>query len=106
MNLHFTNQASHEEIKSDEEVTCKRALELLHRLTAPKSTLIMRLPSGLGLDFELQQDGLLTVEFYEKEISNASVSMEVAERIVKRAFEIKRDGAKELYADLIKNWNF
>jgi hypothetical protein len=107
MNVHFTNRGNGEQIDSEKKPTYEEALELLRRLTAPDSTLIMQLPSGVGLDFFVQKDGLLTVEFYSKDLSNASsITREAAEQIVKRAFEGKSGSTKDIYADLISEWNF
>ena len=74
-----------EEINSDKKPTCEEALGFFHRLTAPDSTLIMQLPSGVGLDFLMLADGLFEVEFYTgspSDASNASVTRETAEQIV------------------------
>jgi len=86
--------------------TYEEALGLLRRLTAPNSTLIMQLPSGMGLDFAVEDNGLLQVEFYSDDLSNASVTMKTAEQIVKRAFEERHGKTKNIYTDLISDWNF
>jgi len=109
MSIHFTNPVSGKEVNSDKELTYEEALEFLHCLTVPSSTLIMELPSGMGLDFEVQANGLLTVEFYDDDpsnASNASVTMKTAEQIIKRAFGDVSGKTKDIYADLILNWNF
>jgi hypothetical protein len=79
-------------------------LALLSKLTTPNCTLITKLPSGLGLDFEVQKDGRLWVEFYADELSGAFVTMAVAEEILKRAFHNGDKNIKATYADLILKW--
>jgi hypothetical protein len=109
MNIYFDNPATGEKIDSPNKPTCEEALGLLRRLTAPSSTLIMQLPSGIGLDFNALDDGLFEVEFYSDDPSNASnalVTMKTAEQIIKRAFEGKQGRTKDIYADLISEWNF
>jgi|ERR1700683_2370249 len=98
--------ASGEKIESDKNQTCEEMLEQLWKLTVPGNTLITTLPSRLGLDFHLEENGTLWVEFYDDEISSAYVTMDVAEQIVKRAFDGKRGKTKEHYSDLIPKWEY
>ena len=51
--------ASGEKFENNSETTAEEALRYLHRLNSPKSSLIMQLPSGIGLDFIALEDGFL-----------------------------------------------
>jgi hypothetical protein len=109
MSIHFANRVNDEQINSEKKPTREEALDFLQRLTAPNGTLVMQLPSGIGLDFAMLADGLFEVEFYTgnpADASNASVTRETAERIIKRAYEERSGNPKDIYADLISEWNF
>jgi hypothetical protein len=104
MSFIFTNGKTGEQIKSDNKQTCEEILELLGKLTTPDSILILKLPSGMGLDFNLQEDNTFWIEFYADELSSAFVTRPVAEEIVKRAFNGIKNNIKKNYADLISTW--
>jgi hypothetical protein len=104
--LDLSHKATGEQIESKGEQTCEEVLELLGKLTTPDSVLIATLPSGMGLDFNLQEDKTFWVEFYADELSSAFVTRPVAEEIVKRAFSGVRNQIKENYADLISKWEY
>lgn len=109
MNIYLDNKANGERFTSEKKPTLEEALELFYRLKAPDGILIMQLPSGLGLDFAVQADDLLEVEFYPQnpsDSSNSLVSREIAEKIIRRAFEERSGRLKDIYADLIVEWNF
>jgi hypothetical protein len=96
--------APEEKSESETNQTLDEMLEQLGKLTVPGNTLITTLPSRLGLDFHVEKNGILWVEFYDVEISSALVTMDVAEQIMKRAFEGECGKTKERYSDLISEW--
>src|SRR5882724_8385881 len=104
MSFIFTNHKTGENIKSDDSQNYDELLALLRKMTTPKNTLITTLPSGIGLDFEVQEDGELWIEFYGGEPSGAFVTMAEAEEVVKRAFQGINKNIKNSYADLISEW--
>jgi hypothetical protein len=106
MAVFYTNKATGDRIDRDNDQTYEEILDLLTSLTVPESTLITVLPSGMGLDFHVEDDGTLWVEFYAKEISSAFVTMSVAQQILKRAFDGQTTEIKERYADLIPKWEY
>ena len=106
MSFIFTNQGAGEHLESNSSQTCDEILALLRKLTTPNSTLITTLPSGIGLDFEVQEDGKLWMEFYGSEPSGAFVTTAVAEEIVKRTFQDTSKKIKSSYADLISQWEY
>jgi|SRR5665213_3580287 len=104
MTLIYKNTATGEEIETMDDRTCEEVLELVRKLTVPGSTLITSLPSGMGLDFHVENSDTLWVEFYADTVSSAFVTMQVAEQIVNRSFAGVSDRIKENYADLISKW--
>jgi hypothetical protein len=81
MSFILTTGETREQIKSDDEQTCEAMLDLLGRLAFPGGVLVTRLPSGMGLDFNLQKGNAFLVEFYAGEWSGAFVTRAVAEEI-------------------------
>ena len=106
MSIIYSNKATGERIELNEDRTCEEVLEFVRKLTAPGSTLIMSLPSGMGLDLHAENEGVLWVEFYADTVSSAFVTMLVAEQIVKRSFTGVCTKIKENYADLISKWEY
>jgi len=104
MHVIYRNTAKGEEIESNGELTCEEVLEFVRKLVIPGSTLITSLPSGMGLDFHVENDAVIWVEFYADMVSSAFVTMPVAEQIVRRSFAGVSDRIKENYADLISKW--
>jgi predicted proteasome-type protease len=109
MNIYFDNGVNGEKLTYNKKLTYEEVLELLQRLSAPNGTLIMQLSSGLGIDFVMLEKDLLEVEFYTvdpSDASNASITTEVARQIIKRAFEGRSGKIKDIYSDLISEWNY
>jgi hypothetical protein len=106
MSFIFTDQGTGERLKSTDAQNSDEILSLLRRLTSPNSTLITKLPSGIGLDFEIQEDGRLWIELYANELSGAFVTREIGEEVIRRAFADGKEGVKERYRDLITNWEY
>jgi hypothetical protein len=106
MSLIYSNRVSGERVKLNNDQTCDEMLEWLRKLTVPGNTLITSLPSGIGLDFHTEADGLLWVEFYADTLSSAFVTMPVAEEIMRRSFSSGITNIKENYSDLISKWEY
>jgi len=106
MSFFFTDRGTGESLESADTQNSDEILSLLRRLTSPNSTLITKLPSGIGLDIEVQEDGRLWIELYANELSGAFVTREIGEEVVRRAFADGKEGIKERYKDLIRNWEY
>lgn len=105
MSVLFDNNSG-QKIKLDGEQTFEEMSALLAQLVKPGGTLITQLPSGLGLDFHMEETGMLWIEFYAKDLSSAFVTPATAQQILQRAFEVETTGIKEKYADLIPKWEY
>ena len=104
MSFIYTNKETGERLESNSIQTCDEILALLRKLINPKSTLITKLPSGIGLDIEVQKDGELWIEFYADDVSSAFVTMPIAELVIRRAFTSEDRKIKESFSDLITKW--
>jgi hypothetical protein len=87
--------------------TFTEAAEFLSQLTQPDISLITTMPSGLGLDFYSEKDGVIWIEFYGDMLQSVFVDLATARKILERAFNSTASKpVREIFSDLVSRWEY
>ena len=106
--LIYTNQHSEERL-SDQNIkySISDAVRFLSNFTHPHVSLITTMPSGLGLDFNSEDDGRIWIEFYGDVIQSTFVDLPTAQKILKRAYSsVTSQPLLPLFSDLVQKWEY
>jgi hypothetical protein len=108
MKLYYTNP--HLGIRLDDqnaEYSFADVARFLSEFTHAGISLITTMPCGLGLDFHLEEGGIIWIEFYGDEIQSTFVDLLTAKKILERAYHLQScHSVRQSFSDLVQKWEY
>ncbi|HEY2083964.1 MAG TPA: hypothetical protein VGI88_14375 [Verrucomicrobiae bacterium] len=106
--LSYFNRASGERVGGPEtKFPVSDATNFLAQFTKPGISLITTMPSGLGLDFYSEENGIIWIEFYGDVLQSTFVNLAKAHKILERAYSLHSLGPVcNLFSDLVQKWEY